>query len=150
MGVMCMSDRYKSDHEGEHSRRSNRRSDRQRKQSRRRSSRHQYPERGWIQFLILRMLHEQPMHGYQLKEQMEERGLVQPKRLESGTMYTVLRRMEKHGYLESKWERKDSGPDRRTYTVTEAGVDAQHQGFVHLRLAEITVHQQHPPPDAHG
>jgi len=87
------------------------------------------PERGWIQFLLLRVLHEKPMHGYQLMEEMEVRGFVLPRRLESGTVYTALRRMERHGLLESAWEKVETGSDRRIYTVTEAGVKALKTGL---------------------
>lgn len=82
---------------------------------------HHFPERGWIQFLFLRLLYEKPSHGYQLMEELQRRGFVQPGRLESGSVYTILRRMESRGLLESTWDENISGPDRRVYRVTEAG-----------------------------
>jgi len=90
---------------------------------------HQFPERGWIQFLFLRLLYEKPMHGYQLMEELNSRGLVQPRRLESGSVYTILRRMEHRGLLSSEWERVESGPDRRIYKITENGVEALRVGL---------------------
>jgi len=90
---------------------------------------HQFPERGWIQFLFLRLLYEKPMHGYQLMEDLNGRGLVQPRRLESGSVYTILRRMERRGLLSSEWERVESGPDRRVYKITENGVEALRIGL---------------------
>ena len=80
--------------------------------------RHFYPERGWIQFLILRLIYEKPTHGYRLMENLESRSFVQPKRLESGAVYTILRRMESHGLLTSKWEKVETGSDRRIYKIT--------------------------------
>jgi len=91
--------------------------------------RHRYPERGWIQFLIMRVLYEKPMHGYHLIEELETRGFVLPDRLESGAVYTILRRMEHHGLLESEWERVESGPDRRIYKLTDSGVEALRMGL---------------------
>ena len=91
--------------------------------------RHHYPERGWIQFLILRMLYEEPMYGYQLMANIVERGFVLPNRLESGAVYTILRRMEAHGLLKSEWERMESGRQRRIYEVTEEGVEALKMGL---------------------
>jgi len=82
---------------------------------------HHFPERGWIQFLFLRILYEQPMHGYQLKDDLERRGFVPSGRLESGSVYTILRRMEHRGLVTSEWERDGAGPDKRTYVVTEEG-----------------------------
>ncbi len=80
----------------------------------------QYPERSWIQFLILRVLYETPTYGYQLLNEIDERSCGCHK-LEPGSIYTVLRRMEEKGLLASKWEKGNSGPDRRVYTVTEKG-----------------------------
>jgi DNA-binding PadR family transcriptional regulator len=89
---------------------------------------HSYPERGWIQFLILRMLYEEPMHGYQLLEELERRSCG-CHRLEPGSIYTILRRMEEKGLLKSKWKQVKGGPDRRVYNVTEVGVKALREGL---------------------
>ncbi|MEM3459226.1 MAG: PadR family transcriptional regulator [Candidatus Bathyarchaeia archaeon] len=90
--------------------------------------RHDYPERGWIQFLMLRILYEKPMHGYQLLEEIEERSCGCHK-LEPGSIYTLLRRMEERGLLESKWEKTEGGPDKRVYKVTKNGVEALRMGL---------------------
>lgn len=37
--------------------------------------------------------------------------------------------MEEKGLLISRWERIDSGPDRRIYTVTEPGADVLKRGL---------------------
>ncbi len=90
---------------------------------------HHFPERGWIQFLFLRLLYERPSHGYQLMEELQRRGFVRPGRLESGSVYTILRRMENRGLLTSTWDENLSGPDRRVYRVTEAGARALKAGI---------------------
>lgn len=48
---------------------------------------------------------------------------------EPGAVYTMLRRMEERGLLASEWERKESGADRRVYTLTEAGVKVLKEGL---------------------
>jgi DNA-binding PadR family transcriptional regulator len=75
------------------------------------------------------VLYEKPMHGYQLMEELEERGFVLPRRLESGAVYTILRRMEASGLLTSEWERVESGRDKRIYNVTDEGVEALKMGL---------------------
>jgi len=90
--------------------------------------RYDYPERGWIQFLILRVLYEKPMHGYQLIEEIEEKSYGCHK-LEPGSIYTLLRRMEERGLLESRWEKVEGGPERRIYTVTKDGVEVLRRGL---------------------
>ncbi|MBS7631636.1 helix-turn-helix transcriptional regulator, partial [Candidatus Bathyarchaeota archaeon] len=80
-------------------------------------------------FLLLRLLYEKPMHGYQLMEELKRRGFVFPGRIESGSVYTILRRMEQKGLLTSEWEKVESGPDRRIYKVTDYGVEALKLGL---------------------
>jgi len=92
---------------------------------------HEYPERGWIQFLIMRVLYEKPMHGYQLLKEIEERSCG-CHRLEPGSIYTLLRRMEERGLLESKWEDVEGGPDRRVYSLTSEGVNALKMGLASI------------------
>lgn len=89
---------------------------------------HHYPERGWIQFLILRLLYEKPSYGYQLIEMLEEKSSGLHK-VETGSIYTVLRRMERRGLLESKWEEAETRPDRRIYRVTRSGAEALKSGL---------------------
>jgi len=107
---------------------------------------HEYPERGWIQFLIMRVLYEKPMHGYQLLEEIEERSHGCHK-LEPGSIYTLLRRMEERGLLESKWEKVEGGPDRRVYRLTRDGIEALKMGLASIvkrkRLFEDLVNFYH-------
>jgi DNA-binding PadR family transcriptional regulator len=89
---------------------------------------HEYPERGWIQFLIMRILYEKPMHGYQLLKEIEERSCGCHK-LDTGSVYTLLRRMEERGLVESKWEKVEGAPERRVYRLTSKGVEALKTGL---------------------
>ena len=100
-----------------------------RRTRRRRRHPRSLPERGWIQFLLLRVLHERPMHGYQLIESMEARGYVQSGRFETGSVYTILNRMEKRGLLSSVKSAGETGRIRRIYSITEAGVEALKRGL---------------------
>ncbi len=87
-----------------------------------------YSGRGLIQLLILRILHEKPSHGYQTMEELER--ITSEKYIpEPGAVYTMLRRMEERGLLVSEWERKESGADRRIYTLTDAGVKVLKEGL---------------------
>jgi DNA-binding PadR family transcriptional regulator len=77
----------------------------------------------------MRVLYEESMHGYQLMEELEDRGFVLPNRLESGAVYTILRRMEASGLLSSEWETLETGRNRRIYKVTDSGVEALKMGL---------------------
>ncbi len=79
-----------------------------------------YPERRWIQFLILRVVCEKSLHGYGIIKKIEE--LSEGRHvIKTGTMYTTLRRMEEEGLVESSWEESDSGPNKRMYNITDKG-----------------------------
>jgi DNA-binding PadR family transcriptional regulator len=88
-----------------------------------------FPERGWIQFLVLRLLYEQPMHGYQLIGELESRGYVVSGRFKTGSIYTILKRMDHRGLLSSEEGRSESGRPKKTYEVTPMGVEALKMGL---------------------
>lgn len=98
----------------------------------RRHHMHQLPERGWIQFLALMMLNDRPMHGYQLKDVMERQGYVREGRFKTGSLYTILNRMEQHGYLVSTQEQSAEGRTRRVYRVTDEGLSRLKTGLEHM------------------
>jgi len=79
-----------------------------------------YPERRWMQFLILRVVYEKSTYGYEITKKIEEISKGRHK-IKSGTMYTTLRRMEQEGLLNSSWQKSKDGPDKRTYRVTKKG-----------------------------
>ena len=79
-----------------------------------------YPERRWMQFLILRVVYEKSTYGYEITKKIEEISQGRHK-IKSGTMYTTLRRMEQDGLLTSSWQKSKDGPDKRTYRVTKKG-----------------------------
>ncbi|MEN2978317.1 PadR family transcriptional regulator [Tistrella bauzanensis] len=74
-------------------------------------------------FFILRVLHDGPMHGYDIARTVERitRGCCSPT---EGTIYPVLRDFEAGGYVTVRAELV-SGRERRVYTLTDRG----HQAF---------------------
>lgn len=57
-------------------------------------------------------------YGYSLIQRLAERGLD----IEEGTLYPLLRRLEKQGLLESEWDTTDSRP-RKYYRISPQGRD---------------------------
>jgi poly-beta-hydroxybutyrate-responsive repressor len=76
--------------------------------------------KNWVVPVALVLLREDPSHGYELMERLEEFGFEE---INPGTLYRTLRRMEREGLCESKWELSSEGvgPARRMYSITEAG-----------------------------
>ena len=79
-----------------------------------------YPERRWMQFLILRIVYEKSSYGYEIIKKIEEVSDGRHK-IESGAMYTILRRMEQNEVVISSWKKSKDGPDKRMYKVTKKG-----------------------------
>ena len=70
--------------------------------------------------LLLSLLAQQPMYGYQIVKEMEQRsqGYFQFK---EGTLYPALHRLEEANLVEGRWEETTSGTPRRYYHVTPKG-----------------------------
>ncbi|MFD2923996.1 PadR family transcriptional regulator [Halobacillus naozhouensis] len=71
--------------------------------------------RGTITIGALSQLHE-PQYGYSLVTTLKEKGI----QVEPGTLYPLLRRLEKQGLLESKWDTNETRP-RKYYLLSEIG-----------------------------
>jgi DNA-binding PadR family transcriptional regulator len=80
-----------------------------------------FPVKNWVTLVILRVLVESPMHGYKLMEYLNESGYLLDDKIETGTLYTTLRRLEKKELLASNWENPPNEKRRRVYKITEAG-----------------------------
>lgn len=71
--------------------------------------------RGTIVLCVLSQL-KNPKYGYALVETLEQKGM----RIEPGTLYPLLRRLEKQGLLTSEWETSGNKP-RKYYLLSESG-----------------------------
>lgn len=71
--------------------------------------------RGTIVLAILSKL-KQPRYGYALLQALEQNGIA----VDAGTLYPLLRRLEKQEVLESKWDVSDSRP-RKYYQLSDKG-----------------------------
>jgi DNA-binding PadR family transcriptional regulator len=69
------------------------------------------------------------MHGYQLMEKLESRGYTRPGRFQTGSIYTILKRMEMRGLLSSEEAMSEIGRTRRVYKITQMGVEALKSGL---------------------
>ena len=71
--------------------------------------------RGFLQILVLALL-EKDMYGYSMVRTISDLGYV----VEENTLYPLLRRLEKNGWVRSKWDVTEDRP-RKFYGVTDAG-----------------------------
>jgi transcriptional regulator len=75
---------------------------------------------GTLDLLILRTLEEGPSHGYAVARRIEQT-TDDALRIEEGTLYPALHRMQRHGWITASWARSELGKDVKTYTLTAAG-----------------------------
>jgi len=77
-------------------------------------------KRGSMATLILTMLREGPLHGYQLAREIERRseGYFDCK---EGTLYPALHKLEREGFLQSEWRQAGEQRRRKYYVLTPAG-----------------------------
>jgi PadR family transcriptional regulator, regulatory protein PadR len=76
---------------------------------------------GALPVMILKILVRRgPLHGYALTTQIEQMSdLVL--RVEQGSLYPALYRMEEHGWIRPKWVTTENKKRARIYDITAAG-----------------------------
>ncbi|AGZ38537.1 PadR family transcriptional regulator [Actinoplanes friuliensis] len=70
--------------------------------------------------VLLGLLSAGPQHGYELKRVHDER-LPRAKPLAYGQVYATLGRLERDGFVEQSGQDQEGGPERTSYTLTDAG-----------------------------
>jgi PadR family transcriptional regulator PadR len=71
--------------------------------------------RGFLQILVLSLL-EKEMYGYSMVRTIQDLGYG----VEENTLYPLLRRLEKNGWVRSKWDVSEDRP-RKFYAITDEG-----------------------------
>ena len=76
--------------------------------------------KGTLDMLILQTLTLQPMHGYAIAQHIEQLsdGVFA---VEQGSLYPALERLQKRGWVSSKWGESPTGRRARYYTITASG-----------------------------
>lgn len=76
-------------------------------------------KRGTLEFCILSMICQKPCYGYDLIIRLEAWPILTAK---ESTIYPLLRRLLKEGYLSSFWQDTAQGlPPRKYYAITDKG-----------------------------
>ncbi len=79
--------------------------------------------KGATPFLVLAVLREGELYGYQIAQRIRDRsdGAFSPA---EGSLYPALHRLEADGALVATWRDGEHGPRRRWYRITPAGLAA--------------------------
>ncbi|MFJ9352006.1 PadR family transcriptional regulator [Streptomyces sp. NPDC101237] len=75
-----------------------------------------------LALVVLTTLLQGPMHPYEIAQTMRRQGKDTSTRINYGSLYTVMRNLEKHGFVEvADVERQGNRPERTVYGITDAG-----------------------------
>jgi transcriptional regulator len=75
---------------------------------------------GALEMMVLRLLKQQPAHGYALVQRIQQtsQNLLQ---VEEGSLYPALQRLLKDGLVEAEWGVSATNRRVRIYSITRAG-----------------------------
>ena len=89
-----------------------------------------------IEWSLLGLLAERPMHGYELHQRLTEAaGLGLVWHIKQSQLYALLARLEERGYLSATLETQENRPPRKIFTLTPQG-----QGALDAWLQAPVVH----------
>jgi PadR family transcriptional regulator PadR len=75
---------------------------------------------GFLDLCLLAMLRERADYGYGLSQRLAAAGVAE---VPGGTLYPALLRLEQQGLAEPSWGPSESGPRRKNYAITPAGLE---------------------------
>jgi transcriptional regulator len=76
---------------------------------------------GSLDLLVLKILSRRPrLHGYAIMSAIQDMS-GEVLRVEEGSLYPALHRMEETGWIRAEWITKESGRRARLYQLTAAG-----------------------------
>src|SRR3954464_8556438 len=75
---------------------------------------------GTLELLILKTLARERMHGYGIAQRIHE-AVDELLKVEDGSLYPALYRMEERGWISSEWGMSENNRKAKFYSLTKAG-----------------------------
>ena len=75
---------------------------------------------GTLDMLILKVVAMGPIHGYAISKRIQQVS-NEILRIQQGSLYPALHRLEKRKWLRSEWRESESGREAKFYDLTAAG-----------------------------
>jgi PadR family transcriptional regulator, regulatory protein PadR len=80
--------------------------------------------RSCTDLVILALLRDRPMYGYEILISLADRGEGEFQ-FRQGTLYPLLYRLEREGWIRAQWETPRNGKKRKIYSLTAEGKKVQ-------------------------
>lgn len=77
--------------------------------------------RGVLEYCVLSLLADEPVYGFDLVRRL---GAVDGMVTSEGTIYPLLSRLRREGWVTTTWAESEAGPPRRYYSITPDGDQA--------------------------
>lgn len=77
--------------------------------------------KGIVEGCVLSVIENESVYGYVLSQRLQQAGLNE---VSEGTIYPVLLRLQKNGFIRGEMRPSSYGPDRKYYEITEEGKQA--------------------------
>src|SRR6476620_1279837 len=75
---------------------------------------------GTLDLLILRTLSLEPLHGWAVSERIQQIS-SDVVRVQQGSLYPALHRLERRGWIKSRWGTSENNRRAKFYELTKAG-----------------------------
>lgn len=76
--------------------------------------------KGVIEGVILHIIKNNETYGYEIVEELKRSGFYT---MTEGTVYPILQRMTKKGYILATYKKSEIGPRRKYYYITNNGLE---------------------------
>lgn len=74
--------------------------------------------KGVLDACVMAVVEAEPVYGYELSQKLQQIGLPD---ISDGTIYPVLLRLQKNGFIKGEMRPSASGPNRKYYFLTDSG-----------------------------
>lgn len=91
--------------------------------------------RGTLEYCVLALLTKEDRYGFDLVRTL---GRIDGMVVSEGTLYPLLSRLKREGYVNTEWRESEAGPPRKYYSLTDEGsraLDAFAEEWTRLRDA---------------
>lgn len=95
--------------------------------------------KGTLEGCILKIIHDQETYGYEISEKLKAIGFQD---ISEGTIYPLLMRLEKNGWVEVSYKESPLGPRRKYFSLSPKGMEelrSFHQNWLELQGAIETL-----------
>ena len=79
--------------------------------------------KGMLEYCILLLLRHSPLYANDIIVRLKQAEMI----VVEGTLYPLLNRLKKDGWLRYEWQESTQGPPRKYYALTEEGEEALQQ-----------------------